>query len=55
MKLASGCRRERGNFIAKFEADLDPAVAGSEQFAHRVLLTRIKGPKNQRRHGRSVR
>ncbi|MFZ1285436.1 MAG: DUF3644 domain-containing protein [Candidatus Phosphoribacter sp.] len=33
------------NFITKFEADLDPAVAGSERFAYRVLLTPMKGPK----------
>lgn len=33
------------NYITKFEADLDPAVAGSERFAYRVLLTPIKGRK----------
>lgn len=33
------------NYITKFEADLDPAVAGSEKFVHRVQLTPIKGPK----------
>lgn len=35
------------NYISKFEADLDPAVAGSEKFAYRVLLTPIKGPKTE--------
>ncbi len=33
------------NYIAKFEAGLDPAVAGSERFVYRVQLTPIKGPK----------
>jgi len=33
------------NYITKFEADLDPAVAGSEKFVYRVQLTPIKGPK----------
>lgn len=33
------------NYITKFEADLDPAVAGSEKFVYRVQLMPIKGPK----------
>lgn len=40
-KLPQGAR----TFITKFEASLDPAVAGSEKFAYRVQLTPIKGPK----------
>ena len=33
------------NYITEFEANLDPAVAGSEKFVYRVQLTPIKGPK----------
>ncbi len=33
------------NYITTFEANLDPAVAGSERFVYRVQLTPIKGPK----------
>lgn len=33
------------NYITEFEANLDPAVAGSERFVYRVQLTPIKGPK----------
>jgi hypothetical protein len=33
------------NYITSFEADLDPAVAGSERFVYRVQLTQVKGPK----------
>lgn len=33
------------NYISRFEANLDPAVAGSEKFVYRVQLTPIKGPK----------
>jgi hypothetical protein len=32
-------------YITKFEANLDPAVAGSEKFVYRVQLTPVKGPK----------
>jgi len=35
------------NYIAKFEANLDPAVAGSEKFVYRLQLTPIKGPKTE--------
>jgi len=35
------------NYITKFEATLDPAVAGSEKFVYCVQLTPIKGPKTQ--------
>lgn len=35
------------NYITKFEANLDPAVAGSEKFVYRVQLTPIKGPKTE--------
>ncbi len=34
-------------YITTFEANLDPAVAGSERFAYRVELTPIKGPKSE--------
>jgi hypothetical protein len=37
--------RAARNYITKFEADLDPAVAASEKFVYRVQLTPIKGPK----------
>lgn len=35
------------SYITKFEADLDPAVVGSEKFAYRVQLTPVKGPKSE--------
>lgn len=35
------------NYITKFEANLDPAAAGSEKFVYRVQLTPIKGPKTE--------
>lgn len=33
------------NYVTRFEADLDPAVAGSERFVYRIQLSPFKGPK----------
>lgn len=46
-KQRKGLPQAVRSYITKFEASLDPAVAGSEKFAYRVQLTPIKGPKTE--------
>lgn len=46
-KRRKGLPQSARSYITKFEADLDPAIAGSEKFAYRVQLTPVKGPKSE--------
>lgn len=45
-KLRKKLPKAAQSYISQFEADLDPAVAGSQKFVYRVQLTPIKGPKS---------
>lgn len=47
LKLQRKLPKAASSYITEFTAALDPAVAASERFDYRVLLTPMKGPKSE--------